>query len=125
MEPYVVTHPNGMLFTMVQTRRRPEYLSGLGEDSSFMLPQDVSPAGVYSTVTTGAPKIERRRSNAKTLKQILPLVEDINELEPEFVAMEDEELRELAINLRARFADGETLDDLLPESFAVTRETAK
>ncbi len=64
-------------------------------------------------------------TNAKALKQILPLVEDINELEPEFVAMEDDELREFAINLRARFADGETLDDLLPESFAVTRETAK
>jgi preprotein translocase subunit SecA len=64
-------------------------------------------------------------TNAKALKQILPLVEDINELEPEFAAMEDDELREFAINLRARFADGETLDDLLPESFAVTRETAK
>ena len=64
-------------------------------------------------------------TNAKALKQILPLVEDINELEPEFMAMDDDELREFAINLRARYADGETLDDLLPESFAVTRETAK
>jgi preprotein translocase subunit SecA len=64
-------------------------------------------------------------TNAKALKQILPLVEDINELEPEFAAMDDDELREFAINLRARYADGETLDDLLSESFAVTRETAK
>jgi preprotein translocase subunit SecA len=64
-------------------------------------------------------------TNAKALKQILPLVEDINELEPEFAAMDDDELREFAINLRARYAEGETLDDLLPESFAATRATAK
>src|SRR6478735_5437683 len=64
-------------------------------------------------------------SNVKALKQFQPIVEDINELEPEFAGMSDDELREFAINLRRRHQEGESLDDLLPESFAATRETAK
>jgi preprotein translocase subunit SecA len=63
--------------------------------------------------------------NEKALKKLRPLVDDINELEPEVQAMEDSELEEYALNLRKRAEEGESLDDLLPESFAVTRETAR
>jgi preprotein translocase subunit SecA len=62
--------------------------------------------------------------NEKALKRLLPLVDEINELEDDIHAMEDDELREYALELRKRHEEGESLDDLLPESFAATREVA-
>ena len=52
-------------------------------------------------------------------------VDSINRIEPEMEVLSDEELREEADELRKRAAGGESLDDLLPESFALTREAAK
>ncbi|HEX5763098.1 MAG TPA: preprotein translocase subunit SecA [Solirubrobacterales bacterium] len=49
----------------------------------------------------------------------------INEIEPEMELLEDSELREEADKLRARARDGASLDDLLPEAFALTREAAR
>ncbi|HEY7036173.1 MAG TPA: preprotein translocase subunit SecA, partial [Thermomicrobiales bacterium] len=63
--------------------------------------------------------------NDKAIKQMQPLVREINDLEPEMQAKSDEELRALSEELRARYEDGEDLDDLLPESFAATREAAQ
>ena len=63
--------------------------------------------------------------NDKELRQIQPIVDDINALEPEFEALSDEQVREAMMDLRKRHEDGEALDDLLPEAFALTREAAK
>jgi preprotein translocase subunit SecA len=63
--------------------------------------------------------------NDKAIKQLLPFVQVVNDLEPEMEAKSDEELRALAAEFRARYQDGEDLDDLLPESFAATREAAR
>jgi preprotein translocase subunit SecA len=63
--------------------------------------------------------------NDKAIKQLLPLVQVVNDLEPEMEAKSDEELRALAAEFRARYQDGEDLDNLLPESFAATREAAR
>ena len=52
-------------------------------------------------------------------------VEAINRIEPEMELLEDAELREEADELRKRARDGESLDDLLPEAFALTREAAR
>ncbi|HZK15300.1 MAG TPA: preprotein translocase subunit SecA, partial [Solirubrobacterales bacterium] len=52
-------------------------------------------------------------------------VEKITAIEPEMELLEDSELRTEADSLRERAADGEPLDDLLPEAFALTREAAK
>ncbi|MEX0973075.1 MAG: preprotein translocase subunit SecA [Solirubrobacterales bacterium] len=49
----------------------------------------------------------------------------INEIEPEMELLEDDELRGEADSLRERARNGESLDDLLPEAFALTREAAK
>src|SRR3546814_17003404 len=54
-----------------------------------------------------------------------PLVAKINALEPQFEAMGDEELQNQTQLLKARLAEGETLDDILPEAFATVREAAK
>jgi preprotein translocase subunit SecA len=63
--------------------------------------------------------------NERDLKKMQPTVERINELEPEFVRMSDVQLAEMTPKLRQRLAGGETLDDVLPEAFAVVREASK
>ncbi|WP_022881597.1 preprotein translocase subunit SecA [Gryllotalpicola ginsengisoli] len=49
----------------------------------------------------------------------------VNALEDDFKALTDEELRDETVHLRERYADGESLDDLLPEAFAAVREAAQ
>ena len=60
----------------------------------------------------------------KDLKRYEKIVGTINDLEPRFQAMSDEELAHQTEVFRQRFADGETLDDLLPEAFATVREAS-
>ena len=63
--------------------------------------------------------------NEKEIKHLLPIVEEVNALEPETQALSDEELRAKTDEFKQRLADGETLDDLLPEAFAVVREASQ
>ncbi|HEY1961868.1 MAG TPA: preprotein translocase subunit SecA [Rhizomicrobium sp.] len=63
--------------------------------------------------------------NERKLRPLFKRVEEINALEPRFQAMTDEELMAMTPAFRERLAKGETLDDLLPEAFAVVREAAK
>ena len=60
----------------------------------------------------------------RELKKIYPIADKIEALEPKFAAMSDAELREMTDKFKARLADGETLDDILPEAFATAREAA-
>ena len=64
-------------------------------------------------------------SNEKQLKKLQPIVEQINQLEPEFEKLSDAELRARTDEFRVRLKDGETLDQLLPEAYAAVREAAK
>ena len=64
-------------------------------------------------------------SNEKELKHLQHYVEAINELEPEFKKLTDEELKAKTAEFRKRYEDGEPLDDLLPEAFAAVREAAR
>ena len=64
-------------------------------------------------------------SNDRKLKKYVSAVQAINALEPETAALTDEQLRARTDAFRQRLADGETLDDLLPEAFATVREAAK
>jgi preprotein translocase subunit SecA len=64
-------------------------------------------------------------ANERELKRYWRAVEQINELEPSMEALSDEELRGKTAEFRERLANGETLDDLLPEAFAVVREASK
>ena len=63
--------------------------------------------------------------NDRRLKKMRPLVARINALEPEFEAQTDSALKLKTEEFRRRFADGESLDALLPEAFATVREAAK
>ena len=64
-------------------------------------------------------------SSERSLKKLRPIVEEINELEPGFERIPDDQLRFQTDELRSRLGDGESLDDLLPEAFALVREAAK
>jgi preprotein translocase subunit SecA len=63
--------------------------------------------------------------NEAPLKPYQKVVAQVNALEPQMEALSDLELRELSNGLRDRLEEGETLDDLLPESFAATREAGR
>ena len=62
--------------------------------------------------------------NERILKEIKPIVDKINSLEPEIQKLDDAGLAAKTVVFKERFAKGESLDDLLPEAFAVTREAA-
>ena len=59
------------------------------------------------------------------VKRIMPLVEKTESLRPEMQKLTDEQLRDKTREFKKRLSEGETLDDLLPEAFAVVREGAK
>ena len=59
------------------------------------------------------------------LKRIMPLVDKIESLRPTMMALSDEELKAKTQEYKKRYADGETLDDLLPEAYATVREAAR
>src|SRR4029079_384859 len=63
--------------------------------------------------------------NERELKRLRPIVGEVGALEPTTQAFSDEQLRSKTIEFRERFANGETLEDLLPEAFAVVREAGK
>lgn len=64
-------------------------------------------------------------ANDRYVKSLQKTVAKINALEPEISALSDEELKNKTPALKQRLADGETLDDILPEAFAVVREASK
>lgn len=60
--------------------------------------------------------------NDRKLKKLRPIVSKINALEPQFVALSDEQLKAKTGEFKRRLTDGETLDDLMIEAFATVRE---
>ncbi len=63
--------------------------------------------------------------NDREIKQLRKIVVRINDLEPSIEPLSDDELRGKTVEFRERVANGESLDDLLPEAFAVCREAAR
>lgn len=64
-------------------------------------------------------------SNEKEVKKLQKTVDIVNSLEPEMERLSDSELRNKTEEFKARLSGGETLDDILPEAFAVVREAAR
>ena len=63
--------------------------------------------------------------NERELKRLWPVVERINAFEQETMQLSDDQLRNKTVEFKERYARGETLDDFLPEAFAVCREASK
>ncbi len=61
----------------------------------------------------------------KEIKRIQSIVDDIEELEPKMQVLSDEQLRGKTDEFKQRLAEGQTLDDILPEAYAVVREAGK
>jgi preprotein translocase subunit SecA len=66
-----------------------------------------------------------RIGEGKILRQLDTIAKAVNSIEDDFVAMSDDDLRAMTDEFRKRLADGESLDDLMPEAFATVREAAK
>lgn len=66
-----------------------------------------------------------RIGEGRIVKKLSGLADQVNALEESFEALSDAELREETDRFRARLAEGETLDDLLPEAFAAVREASR
>ncbi|ENM5725477.1 preprotein translocase subunit SecA [Vibrio mimicus] len=63
--------------------------------------------------------------NDRTLRRLRKIVKEINNYEPAFEALSDEELKAKTVEFRQRIEQGENLDQLLPEAFATVREASK
>ncbi len=61
----------------------------------------------------------------REVKRVIPIVDKIEALEPEMEKLSDEELKAKTPEFKKRLAEGETLDDILPEAYAVVREASK
>jgi preprotein translocase subunit SecA len=64
-------------------------------------------------------------ANEREIGRLRPTIEEVNALEPEFEALTDDQLRARTDAFLQRLADGETMEDLLPEAFAAVREASK
>jgi preprotein translocase subunit SecA len=66
-----------------------------------------------------------RAGEGKILRKLDRIARQVNSIEEDFVDLSDAELRALTDEYKERYADGESLDDLMPEAFATVREAAK
>ncbi|MFI6733940.1 preprotein translocase subunit SecA [Nonomuraea sp. NPDC050451] len=66
-----------------------------------------------------------RAGEGKILRKLKRIADQVNSIEDDFTSLSDAELRALTDEFKQRHADGETLDDLLPEAFATVREAAR
>ncbi|WP_113704100.1 preprotein translocase subunit SecA [Nonomuraea lactucae] len=66
-----------------------------------------------------------RAGEGKTLRKLKRIADQVNSIEDDFTSLSDAELRALTDEFKQRHADGESLDDLLPEAFAAVREAAR
>ncbi|MEY4493089.1 MAG: hypothetical protein RL355_438, partial [Actinomycetota bacterium] len=66
-----------------------------------------------------------RAGEGKILRRLESIAKQVNALETHFTAMSDEELKGMTGEFRSRISEGESLDDLMPEAFAVVREAAR
>ncbi|MEV4804872.1 preprotein translocase subunit SecA [Nonomuraea sp. NPDC049421] len=66
-----------------------------------------------------------RAGEGKILRKLKRIADQVNSIEDDFTSLSDAELRALTDEFRQRHADGESLDDLLPEAFATVREAAR
>ena len=64
-------------------------------------------------------------NNARQLKRMQPIVDQINSLEPRIQPLTDDELTAKTGQFKEQLSQGKSLDDIVPEAFAVVRETAR
>jgi preprotein translocase subunit SecA len=94
-------------------------------------PRDAAPAAPHNQAVKELTRVPvlfdkiLRAGEGKIIKRLNGLVDQVNAIENDFTVLSDAELRGLTEEFRSRLADGESLDDLLPEAFATVREAAQ
>ena len=63
--------------------------------------------------------------NERELKSIRPIIKEINEIYPEYASLTDEEIKGKTAEFKQRLTEGETLDDILPEAFALVKDVCR
>jgi preprotein translocase subunit SecA len=116
-------------FTGASTGRQNTYLESVKRVAPESLPSPCRALRIPRYTESSMPKLAFLNrilgdSNERELKRLERIVADINDLGPETAALSDDELAAKTAEFRDRLAEGETLDDLLPEAFAVSREMA-
>ena len=66
-----------------------------------------------------------RAGEGKAIKQLAKIAQQVNKFENEIISLDDNALRNKTNKFKERYANGESLDSILPEAFAVVREAAK
>jgi preprotein translocase subunit SecA len=66
-----------------------------------------------------------RAGEGRMLRRLQAIANAVNSIEDHYIDLSDEELRDLTESYKQRYADGESLDDLMPEAFATVREASK
>ncbi len=85
----------------------------------------ISPLPLHSYMLDTLVKKFVGSRNDREIKKIQPLVAKINDLEPRLSSLTDEQLKAKTAEFKQRSENGESLEDLLPDAFAVVRETGK
>src|SRR6266851_9652995 len=98
-------------------------VAGQGQAGRDLLPP-TDPQGARREVPVIIDRV-LRTGEGKILRQLRRIADQVNSIEEDFAPLSDAELRAMTGHFRERLANGETLDDLLPEAFAAVREAAQ
>src|SRR5216684_1012813 len=99
------------------------WLAGHGQAAAIRLPPD-DPRGARREVPVIIDRV-LRTGEGKILRSLRRIADQVNSIEEDFAPLSDAELRAMTGQFRERLANGDTLDDLLPEAFAAVREAAQ
>src|SRR5262245_31652687 len=108
---------------MLQSRAKDVH-PGVRSSLGGLPPERLKREGMQAMLSWLLPKVIPSK-NERELRRIRPLAERITQLEPEVVHLSDAELGAKTAEFRERLEHGETIEELLPEAFAVGREAAK
>src|SRR5918994_6875895 len=119
----------GVISSGLSPRRNPRAPAALSKGAVVDIARGRIPwrTGRPRELTDSVPILEKilRAGEGRILRRLKAIADTVNSIEEDYVDLTDAELRALTDQYRERYADGESLDDLLPEAFATVREAAK
>src|SRR5918995_1637907 len=119
----------GVISSGLSPRRNPRAPAALSKGAVVDIARGRIPwrTGRPRELTDSVPILEKilRAGEGRILRRLKAIADTVNSIEDDYVDLTDAELRALTDQYRERYAEGESLDDLLPEAFATVREAAK
>src|SRR5918995_209777 len=119
----------GVISSGLSPRRNPRAPAALSKGAVVDIARGRIPwrTGRPRELTDSVPILEKilRAGEGRILRRLHRIARQVNSIEEDFVNLSDAELRALTDEYKERYADGESLDDLMPEAFATVREAGK